>query len=196
MRRTINSTATMLAMGVALSVASSAKSAGADVLRWRMNGNDCHFINFAGSSPIYQYSGGADHAGKTFWDDAGGSGSGVFFTCPVPTGRDLVELVTTNGRRLKSVNVRLQQVSVSLNEYTTAELITSSYTGTMVCTCDVKVRFGGPGNFPLFLSYAPCANFSTCGTDWGVGVDFDMTDTGGGADPKGLKIRLLSAYSD
>lgn len=193
MRRVRLSTVVMLAAHLTFWIGSS-RDADAAVLRWRTNGTNCHFDHFHSAATYLEYQGSASHAGKTFWDTATGDYIDVGASCFVPTGRDLVELFTTNGRRLHSVNLRLEQIGSS-NEYTTAYLVTNNFIGPTVCTCDTKMRYGAPGTFPLYLSYAACANSSNCGTDWGVGVDLDMTDTGGGG-PKALKVRLLSAYSD
>ncbi|MBX3128879.1 MAG: hypothetical protein KF718_19335 [Polyangiaceae bacterium] len=195
MRRLLLLTGAILATHLTL-WAGGARDAAAAVLRWRTNGTNCNVAHSL--APGYSF-GLAQHVGKSFFDDSIGNSVGTQVTCFIPTGRDLMELVPTNGRRLHSVNLRLEQFGPpGVSEATEARLVTSHHTAAQFCICDMKARSGGPGVFPLFLSYALCANDASCGTDWGVGVDLTMSDQGGGSPPaeKALKLRLLSAYSD
>lgn len=170
----------------------SVDEADAQVLRWRTNGTECHeqSVNTAGT---FRYTGFGIWGGMEIIDPAPGNSTGVTATCFIPTGRDLLELHNTNGRRITHVNLRLQQFG-AVTETTSAYLVTNAHDVGTVCTCDFKQRTGGAGFFMMSLSYASCVG-SSCGTDWGLGVDLVVSDNNFAAN-KSLKVKLLSAYSN
>ncbi|MBX3125773.1 MAG: hypothetical protein KF718_03620 [Polyangiaceae bacterium] len=169
----------------------SVDEADAQVLRWRTNGTECPFEQLI--TTVDQESfGSAAHAGKSFFDRVTGNSSSFGATCFIPTGRDLLELHNTNGRRISHVNLRLHQIG-AVTETTGVSLVASDFVASQFCLCDYKQRTGSAGTFFMSVSFASC--IGCAGTDWSLGLDMFMTDNNSVA-TKALKVRLVSAYSN